>query len=62
MFDEKWLSVLVCPVSKAPLEYDAQNNELICQTSGLAYTIRGSVPVLLESESRSLSARDSVTH
>jgi uncharacterized protein YbaR (Trm112 family) len=59
MFDESLLDILVCPVSKSPLEYDAKNNELICQTSGLAYAIRGSIPVLLESEARSLSAGDS---
>ena len=59
MFDESLLSILVCPVSKASLEYDAKNNELLCSTSKLAYPIRGSIPILLESEARSLSASDS---
>jgi uncharacterized protein YbaR (Trm112 family) len=52
--DKKLLSVLVCPVSKAPLEYNAQAQELICRTSGLAYPIRDGIPVMLESEARQL--------
>lgn len=59
MFDESLLEILVCPVSKAPLTYDASNNELVCQASGLAYAIRGSIPVLLESEARSLNTSQS---
>lgn len=57
MFDESLLQILVCPVSKAPLEYDADNNELICHASGLGYPVRGSIPVLLESEAHSLTDR-----
>ena len=52
--DKKLLSVLVCPVSKAPLEYNAQAQELICRASGLAYPIRDGIPVMLESEARQL--------
>jgi len=54
--DKKLLSVLVCPVSKAPLEYNAQAQELICRASGLAYPIRDGIPVMLESEARQLDA------
>ncbi|MDG2271474.1 MAG: Trm112 family protein [Halioglobus sp.] len=57
MLDESLLQILVCPVSKAPLEYDADNNELICRASGLCYPVRGSIPVLLESEAYSLTDR-----
>lgn len=53
--DKKLLSVLVCPVSKAPLEYNAQAQELICRASGLAYPIRDGIPVMLESEARQLN-------
>ncbi len=53
--DKKLLSLLVCPVSKAPLEYDSQAQELICVPSGLAYPIRDGIPVMLESEARTLS-------
>lgn len=55
MIDKKLLSILVCPVSKAPLEYDEQRQELICRASGLAYPIRDGIPVMLESEARRLS-------
>ena len=56
MIDKKLLSILVCPVSKAPLEYDEENQELICKASGLAYPIRDDIPVMLETEARQLSA------
>lgn len=54
--DKKLLSILVCPVTKAPLEYDRENQELVCRASGLAYPIRDGIPVMLESEARQLSA------
>ena len=54
--DKKLLSILVCPVSKAPLEYNSKNNELVCRASGLAYPIRDGIPVMLEGEARALSA------
>jgi uncharacterized protein YbaR (Trm112 family) len=56
VLDQKLLSILVCPVSKAPLEYDEEKNELICRASGLAYPIRDGIPVMLESEARALTA------
>ena len=56
MLDPKLLEILVCPVSKAPLEYDKEKEELICRASGLAYPIRDDIPVMLESEARVLSA------
>ena len=56
MIDRKLLSILVCPVSKAPLEYDQENQELICKASGLAYPIRDDIPVMLETEARQLTA------
>lgn len=54
--DKKLLSILVCPVSKAPLEYLADQQELVCRASGLAYPVRDGIPVMLESEARQLSA------
>ncbi|MGI9283827.1 MAG: Trm112 family protein [Pseudomonadales bacterium] len=53
--DKKLLSILVCPVSKAPLQYDQEKQELICRASGLAYPIRDGIPVMLESEARKLT-------
>lgn len=55
MLDKKLLSILVCPVSKAPVEYDEAKQELICRASGLAYPIRDGIPVMLESEARLLT-------
>jgi hypothetical protein len=43
-------------VSKAPLEYDKEKDELICKASGLAYPVRDGIPVMLESEARQLTA------
>ncbi|NRA41337.1 MAG: Trm112 family protein [Pseudomonadales bacterium] len=54
MFDEKLLDILVCPVTKAPLEYDKANQELVCKASGLAYPIRDGIPVMLEDQARVL--------
>ena len=54
MVDKKLLEILVCPVSKAPLRYDKARQELVCETSRLAYPIRDGIPVMLESEARRL--------
>jgi uncharacterized protein YbaR (Trm112 family) len=56
MIDEKLLSILVCPVSKAPLDYNKEKQELVCKASGLAYPIRDGIPVMLETEARVLSS------
>ena len=56
MIDKRLLSILVCPVSKAPVEYDTQKDELVCKASGLAYPVRDGLPVMLESEARQLTA------
>ncbi len=56
MIDKRLLSILVCPVSKAPVEYDEEKEELICRASGLAYPVRDGIPVMLESEARQLTA------
>lgn len=58
MIDKKLLSILVCPVSKAPLIYDKERDELVCTVSGLAYPIRDDIPVMLESEARELSLEE----
>lgn len=56
MIDKKLLSILVCPVSKAPLEYDADKDVLICKASKLVYPIKDGIPVLLESEAMPLES------
>ena len=58
MIDKKLLSILVCPVSKAELEYAPEQQELICWASGLAYPIRDGIPVMLESEARAITLEE----
>ncbi|PCK02931.1 MAG: hypothetical protein COA42_21715 [Alteromonadaceae bacterium] len=55
MIDKKLLAMLVCPVSKASLIYDKDKQELICLASGLAYPIRDDIPVMLETQARTIS-------
>ncbi len=52
--DPKLLEILVCPVTKAPLEYDAEAQELISRQAGLAYPIRDGIPIMLAEEARQL--------
>ena len=52
--DPKLLEILVCPVSKEPLRYDAENQELISDKAKLAYPIRDGIPIMLVDEARSL--------
>jgi uncharacterized protein YbaR (Trm112 family) len=56
MIDKRLLGILVCPVTKAPVEYDKEKDELVCRASGLAYPVRDGIPVMLESEARQLTA------
>ncbi len=56
MINKKLLSILVCPVSKAPVKYDKEKQELVCKASGLAYPVRDGIPVMLEEEARQLTA------
>jgi uncharacterized protein YbaR (Trm112 family) len=56
--DNKLLSILVCPMCKGPLDYDREADELTCSVDGLAYPIRDDIPVMLESEARSLDPVD----
>ena len=53
--NKKLLTLLVCPVTKAPLQYDREQQELIAVSSGLAYPIRDGIPIMLESEARALT-------
>ncbi|HEY8949714.1 MAG TPA: Trm112 family protein [Rhizomicrobium sp.] len=53
--DPKLLAMLVCPVTRMPLKYDRAKNELVSKAAGLAYPIRGGVPIMLEGEARELS-------
>ena len=53
--DTKLLELLVCPVTKGPLTWDAEKKELVSRSARLAYPVRDGIPVLLENEARTLS-------
>jgi uncharacterized protein YbaR (Trm112 family) len=52
--DPKLLEILVCPLTKAPLRYDREAQELISDQAGLAYPIRDGIPIMLIDEARQL--------
>jgi uncharacterized protein len=52
--DTKLLEILVCPLTKARLQYDANTQELISPQAGLAYPIRDGIPIMLPDEARSI--------
>jgi len=52
--DPRLLEILVCPVTRGPLEYDRQTQELISASARLAYPIRDGIPIMLPEEARKL--------
>lgn len=54
----KLLEILVCPVTKGPLVYDKQTQELISKNARLAYPVRDGIPVMLEDEARRLQEHE----
>jgi uncharacterized protein len=52
--DPKLLEILVCPLTKSTLEYDAEKQELISRAAKLAYPIRDGIPIMLPEEARKL--------
>ncbi|MCK0121901.1 MAG: Trm112 family protein [Yoonia sp.] len=53
-FDPKMLEALVCPETRNALKYDAEKQELVSENAGLAFPIRGGIPVMLVDEARVL--------
>ena len=53
-FDPRMVEALVCPQTYAPLTYDAERQELVSRAAGLAFPIRGGIPVMLVDEARKL--------
>ena len=53
--DPKLLEILVCPLTKGPLEYDPERQELISRAAKLAYPIRDGIPIMLPDEARPLN-------
>ena len=56
--DPKLLDILVCPLSKQPLRYDAERHELVSDKARLAYPIRDGIPIMLVDEARPLDDSD----
>ena len=56
--DPRLLEILVCPLTKAPLRYDRDAQELISEEAGLAYPIRDGIPIMLVDEARKLGDAD----
>ncbi len=56
--DTKLLELLVCPVTKGPLDFDRSRQELISRSARLAYPVRDGIPVLLENEARAVSPEE----
>jgi uncharacterized protein len=52
--DPRLLEILVCPLTKGPLEYDAEKQELISRSAKLAYPIRDGIPIMLPEEARQI--------
>lgn len=52
--DPRLLEILVCPLTKQPLVYDRERGELVSRAAGLAYPIRGGIPIMLADEARPL--------
>lgn len=53
-FDRRMLEALICPRSQQTLQYDAERQELVSKSAGLAYPIRNGIPVMLIDEARAL--------
>lgn len=53
--DPKLLELLVCPVTKGPLIYRRERQELVSRSARLAYPVRDGIPILLENEARTLT-------
>ncbi len=55
-FDTTLLEILVCPLTRGPLRYDAEVQELVSEKAALAYPIRNGIPILLVEEARAIEA------
>ncbi len=58
--DSKLLDLLVCPLTKGPLRYDRERQELISEQAGLAYPIRDGIPIMLVDEARPIDEEDAI--
>ena len=56
--DPKLLEILICPVTRTTLHYDGERQELVSRAAGLAFPIRGGVPIMLPGEARELTEEE----
>lgn len=56
--DPKLLEILVCPLTKTRLHYDAEKQELVSRAARLAYPIRDGIPIMLPDEARELAENE----
>jgi uncharacterized protein len=58
--DPKLLDLLVCPLTKGPLRYDRERQELVSEQAGLAYPIRDGIPIMLVDEARPIDEDEAI--
>jgi uncharacterized protein YbaR (Trm112 family) len=58
--DPKLLDLLVCPLTKGPLHYDRERQELVSEQAGLAYPIRDGIPIMLVDEARPIDEDEAI--
>jgi uncharacterized protein YbaR (Trm112 family) len=58
--DPKQLDLLVCPLTKGPLRYDRERQELVSEQAGLAYPIRDGIPIMLVDEGRPIDEDEAI--
>lgn len=58
--DPRLLDLLVCPLTKGPLRYDRERNELVSEQAGLAYPIRDGIPIMLVDEARPIDEAECI--
>lgn len=56
--DPRLLEILVCPLCKGPVDYRKAQTELVCKACRLAYPVKDDIPMMLESEARTLAAEE----
>ena len=58
--DPKLLDLLVCPLTKGPLRYDRERQELVSEQAGLAYPIRDGIPIMLVDQARPIDEDEAI--
>lgn len=59
--DKNLLAILACPLCKGELKFDKERQELVCKRDGLAFPVRDNIPVMLETEARTLTTDEKLS-